>query len=87
MEKTEEPDLTCTLPNFIWSIEYHRNSVIIKYNYDRDFARCVKNTQILQWDKYIQGWIAHIDFSDVIYSTISDNFPEWKCIDKRPEYS
>ena len=75
-------ELTCTQPSFIWSIEYLPDTVLIKYNYERDFAILVKTLPVI-WDQYLKGWVAHKDFSDHIYGVIKHNFPEWKLIDKR----
>jgi len=75
--------LSCTRPEFIWSIEFLEQNVVIKYNYDRDFSRFIKHMKILCWDNYSNSWVAHKDFSDTVYSSICREFPEWRCIDKR----
>jgi hypothetical protein len=79
----KDDHLSCTRPEFVWSIEYLEQNVVIKYNYDRDFSRFIKSMNILCWDKYSNSWIAHSDSSDTIYSLICRQFPEWRCIDKR----
>ena len=76
-------ELTCTLPHFIWSIEYVNDIVLIKYNYDKEFSFFVKSINCLAWDSYFKGWFAHKDLEDEVYYSIKYRFPEWICIDKR----
>jgi hypothetical protein len=79
----KDDHLSCTRPEFVWSIEILEQMVVVKYNYDRDFSRFIKSMGLLQWDKFSNSWIAHHDFSDTIYPLICRQFPEWRCIDKR----
>ena len=79
----KDDHLSCTRPEFVWSIEHLEQTAVIKYNYDRDFARFIKTMNMLCWDKYSNSWVVHIDFSDIVYSSICRQFPEWRCIDKR----
>jgi len=76
-------ELTCTRPDFVWSIEHMPDLVVIRYNYEHYFSQFIKNINILHWDEYNKGWYAHKDYSDTIYGIIKANYPEWKCIDKR----
>jgi hypothetical protein len=80
--KTYE-ELSCTRPEFVWSIEHIPDTVLIKFNYDREFANFIRSLNVLHWDEYNKGWYAHKDFSYSIHSSISSAFPEWRCIDKR----
>ena len=75
--------LTCTRPDFVWSIEHHAETVIIRYNHYESFAILIKSFSFLKWDTFIKGWVAHKDYSDFIYNTISSHYPEWECIDTR----
>ena len=84
-----EPALNCRNPNHIWSIELIDDFFLIKYNYDKEFAEVVKTSYLsdfhikMRWDKELLGWVAHNDFHEIMFLKLSNNFPEWKCIDKR----
>jgi hypothetical protein len=77
-------ELTCTRPEFVWSIEYNTNdSFLLKYNYDKNFSKLIKSFGCMIWDIYLEGWVAHRDFENTVIFNIKHNFPEWKCVDKR----
>lgn len=81
--------LTCTLDHFVWSIEnaideYSDPWVLIKYNYDQDFAKYIKWISLpnyMVWSDFLQGWKFSTDNQVHICSQIKSGFPEWKCID------
>ena len=79
-----EPVLNCRHPDHIWSIEFSGDYVLIKYRYDSDFQKFLKNNSIkLYWDKNLLGILTNKEHHEQIYSQICKHFPEWECIDKR----
>jgi hypothetical protein len=83
-----EPVLNCRNRDHVWSIEFNNENFLIKYNYNTDFAKTIKRILVgdqilLKWDKYLLGWVASKEFHNQVFFDISDNFPEWECIDKR----
>ena len=80
--------LTCTRPDFIWSIEFAASGdgdlVVIRYNYDKSFAKFIKKLGYMVWEPYIlHAWVANKHTHIEIFYLINKKFPEWECIDKR----
>jgi hypothetical protein len=73
-------DLVCVPWNFRWSAEIINDGsgVLIKYNYERDFASYIKSLK-LTWSQEHSGWLTD-DLS--VIGKISKEFPEWKLISK-----
>ena len=74
--------LNCRLPHFIWSVEYNLDDILIKYNYDKSFAKFIKTLNV-RWNERFEGWIGHKNHENKIIELILKAFPEWIFIDKR----
>lgn len=80
LERIVDLDLVCVPWNFRWSAELINDGccVLIKYNYEQDFARYIKSLK-LTWSQEHSGWLTD-DLS--VIGKISKEFPEWKLISK-----
>ena len=81
-----EQQLTCTRPEFIWSVEKDERYDFIRFNYHEEFNKFIKSfNDFLWWDKNHGCWKynRNEDEPDFIVEQLKDKFPEWKFIDKR----
>ena len=83
--KNENVELTCTRPEFIWSVEKDGCYDLIRFNYHESFNTFIKSmNSFLWWDpKGCWKYNHNEDEPDFIIDEIKDKFPEWKFIDKR----
>ena len=76
-------NLTCTRPEFAWSINHLGEYSVLRYYYNERFEILVKekiNWVVcrLDWDPELQGWIFPRKNCDEIMDIIYNSFPEWK---------
>ena len=84
----KQVNLNCRNPGHIWSIEYVQDFVLVKYHYDEEFSKLMRNYMYqlyldVKWNESLQGWQFNKKFDSKLFAEIKNTFPEWKCIDKR----
>ena len=80
-----EQQLTCTRPEFIWSVEKDGNYNLIRFNYHEKFNNFIKTLKsFLWWDpRGCWKYNRNEDDPDFLIDEIKRKFPEWNFIDKR----
>jgi len=80
-----EQQLTCTRPEFVWSVEKKDSYDLIRFNYHEEFNKFIKTlNNVLWWDpRGCWKYNSNNDEPDFIIDEIKDKFPEWTFIDKR----
>jgi len=80
-----EQQLTCTRPEFVWSVEKDDSYDLIRFNYHEEFNKFIKTlNNVLWWDpRGCWKYNSNNDEPDFIIDEIKDKFPEWTFIDKR----
>jgi len=81
-----EQQLSCTRPEFIWSVENDGDYSLIRFNYHEEFNKFIKTLKnFIWWEKKNGCWKYNRNENqpDFIVDEIKYKFPEWNFIDKR----
>ena len=65
-----------------WSMEFHKNSIVIKFSYNDAFKEYIKELGG-KWNVSLRGWVFSKDMNDEIYESISAKFEDWVFTDNR----
>ncbi len=78
-------ELTCTRPEFVWSVEKDGNYDLIRFNYHESFNTFIKSlSNFLWWDpRGCWKYNSNEDEPDFLIDEIKDKFPEWTFFDRR----
>ena len=65
-----------------WSMEYHKNAILVKFSFNKAFKEYVKELGG-KWNVSLKGWIFPKEQNDEVYESISAKFEDWEFTDNR----